>query len=548
MKRIIAVFVVLVLIISLAAPTYAATLTSWWSQIPVVSIAGDGEPLYDAEGNQIFKTTDILSGFDSDEDDEDGGILDAAVNILYPFLVEGMLQDNWDNYYDNLYNEIADIFEASLLTKDGEAPEGTGLSQQRKDEVAENLKKDAKEEWGCYLDWNYKFYYDWRLDPLTIADQFNDYIKAVKEVTGAPKVALTGLCLGTNVIFAYIAKYGTDDIHGIGINGSTVNGMDPLTEAVTGKITIDGNAIRRMLIDCNVYDVADIDDFIIKTVDLATKTGLMDMASGFTKSELYEKLEKSVTSALARASVLTWPGYWAAISAEDYDTAIEFVFGEEGSELRTEYAGLIEKLDNYNITVRQRIPEILKEVKDANINLCIIAKYGCQMVPISESSKLVSDQLASVKSASFGATTSTVYDTLSDEYIAERIKDGKGKYISPDKQIDASTCLYPDYTWFIKGNKHSNWSNWETQLLYTVVTANNQLTIDDFDFGQYVVYNKELSHADKMTEDNCHTEAWEADLEKDYPTSLVTKFLQAINSYIEWVKALFFFIHGLLSK
>ncbi len=541
MKKVISILLTLVLIFTFATPAFAATLTSWWSTIPVVSIAGDGEPLYDSEGNQIFKTTDILNGFGAGEDDEDGGVMDAVINILYPFLVEGLLTDNWDNYYDNLYKEMADIFKDSLLTKDGEAPEGTGLSQERKDEVAENLKHDAKEVWGCYLDWNYKFHYDWRLDPLTIADQFHEYIQAVKSVTGSPKVALTGLCLGTNVILAYIAKYGTDDIHGLGINGSTVNGMDPLSQAVSGKIAIDGNAITRMLIDCNVYDVAAIDDFIIKTVDLATKSGLLDKVSDFTKSALYKKLEKGVTSALARATVLTWPGYWAAVSAEDYDTAIEYVFGDEGSELRTEYAGLIKKLDNYNVTVRQRIPEILQSVKDANLNLCIIAKYGCQMVPICESADLVGDQLASVKSASFGATTSTVYDTLSEEYIAGRIAEGKGKYISPDKQIDASTCLYPDYTWFIKGNKHSNWSNWETQLLYTVVTADRQLTIDDFDFGQYVVYNKETNHADEMTEENCHTEAWEADRETDYPTNVLTKVFNFLKSLVEWFKALFEF-------
>ncbi len=539
MKKILSVLITLIMIFTLVTPAYAATLTSWWSQIPVVSIAGDGEPLYDANGNKIFKTTDLLSGLKGGEEDGDSDVMDAVINILYPFLVEGLLTDNWDNYYNNLYEEIADIFEDSLLTKDGEAPEGTGLSQERKDEVAANLQKDAKEEWGCYLDWNYKFHYDWRLDPLTVADQFNDYIQAVKAVTGAPKVALTGLCLGTNVILAYIAKYGTDDIHGIGIDGSTVNGMDPLTEAITGKIAIDGPAINRLLIDCNVYDVATIDDFIIKTVDLATKSGLLDKVSDFTKSKLYNKLEKGVTSALARASVLTWPGYWAAVAAEDYDTAIEYVFGEEGSELRKEYAGLIEKLDNYNVTVRQRIPEILYSIKDAGVNLCIIAKYGCQMIPISESSALVADQFASVKSASFGATTSTVYDTLSDEYIAQRVAEGKGKYISPDKQIDASTCLLPDCTWFIKGNKHSNWSAWETQLLYTVSTADRQLTIDDFDFGQYVVYEKETNFAVKMTEENCNCEAWEADRETDYPTDILTKVFNFLKSFFDWIKAAF---------
>ena len=542
MKKTISLILALTMAFTLAAPAYAASLTSWWSNIPIVSIAGDSEPLYDGNGKQIFKTTDILNGFKSEgEEDDDGNVMDAVVNVLYPFLVEGLLTDNWDNYYNNLYEEIADIFEDSLLTKDGEPKNGSGLSEERKKEVADNLQKDLKEEWGCYLDWHYKFYYDWRLDPLTVADEFNEYIQAVKKVTGAEKVAITGVCLGTNIILAYIAKYGTDDIYGLGIDGSTVNGMEPISEAVSGKISIDGNSIMRILIDCNVYDVADIDDFILKTVDLANKSGLIGAVSGFTESSLYEKLEKGVTSALARASVLTWPGYWAAVEKDDYETAKEFVFGEEGSELRKEYAGLIKKLDDYDKAVRQRIPELLGKVKSSGANLAIIAKYGCQMIPLSESQNLVADQFASVKNASFGATTSTVYDTLSDDYIAKKVSEGKGKYISPDKQIDASTCLFPDYTWFIKGNKHSNWSQWEKEVLYTVTTADHQLTVDDFDFGQYVIYDKENNFAIKMTEENCHIEAWEADKEVDYPTSIFTKIKNFFDALVAWFKALFEF-------
>lgn len=144
MKKLLSLLVVGVMLFTLGIPAYAATLTSWWSTIPVVSIAGDGEPLYDGNGNQIFKTTDILKGMTGD--DEDSDVMGAVANVLYPFLVEGMLFDKWDNYYNNLYEEIADIFEDSLLTKDGEPKDGSGLSEERKKEVAENLKKDAKEE------------------------------------------------------------------------------------------------------------------------------------------------------------------------------------------------------------------------------------------------------------------------------------------------------------------------------------------------------------------------------------------------------------------
>lgn len=216
-------------------------------------------------------------------------------------------------------------------------------------------------------------------------------------------------------------------------------------------------------------------------------------------------------------------------------TAIRYVFGAENDPKRTEYAGLIEKLDNYNTNVRQKIPELLMQVKNSGANVAFIAKYGAQMIPTSESAKLVADQFVSVNRASFGATTSTVYDTLSDEYIAAREAEGKGKYISPDKQIDASTCLFPDYTWFIKGNKHSNWSWWENDLIYTVVTADRQLSVDDFDCSQFVVYDKDRNWADKMTTENCNTEQWEANPDEDMPETKKEFIFVSVKALLEWL-------------
>lgn len=538
MKKLISLLLAVIMVFTVMMPASAASISGWGSQIPVVEISGDGEALYDAEGNQIFKTTDILSGIiGGDENEEEGdnnALIEAVVNVLQPFLFEGIAQDKWDNYYDNLYKEMSDLFSASLLNKDGTAPEGTGLSESRKQEVAANLEYDHKSGKGYYAELDYKFYYDWRLDPWEVADLFHAHVEKVKETTGSDKVAIIAKCLGTNVVLAYVAKYGTDSIYGLGFDGGTVNGMEPISEAISGKFKVDGDAITRTLIDCNVYNVFNVDEFIIQTVDLVTASGLLDTVVGVTKEYIYYKVVEGVTSALARSTVMTWPGYWAAVAAEDYDTAIKYVFGEEGDEKRTEYAGLIAKLNNYDKEVRQRIPELLMQVKNSGANVAFIAKYGCQMIPTCESANLVADQFVSVKRASFGATTSTVYDTLSDEYI----QSVGSKYISPDKQIDASTCLFPDYTWFIKGNKHSNWSWWETDLLYTVTTADRQLSIDDFEYSQYVVYDKDSNYAVKMTTENCNTEAWEAKDEIEGNYSVLLSVIRGLESFFSWLTML----------
>ncbi len=540
MKKLLAVALTFIMVFATAVPAFALGISGWGSQIPIVEISGDGEPLYDAEGNQIFKTTDLLSGLigggENKEDgaDDNSSLIESVVNVLEPFLLEGIAQDKWDRYYENLYKEMSELFAGALLDKDGTAPEGTGLSEERKSEIANNLKVNHKDYKGWYGELDYKFFYDWRLDPWDVADQFHAHIEAVKAVTGAPKVALIAKCLGTNVVLAYVAKYGTDSIYGLGFDGGTVNGMEPISEAISGKFRVDGNAISRILIDCNYFDIFSVDSFILQTLDLATKSGLIDTAVGITKEYLYYKVVEGVTSALARSTVMTWPAYWAAVADTDYDEAINYVFGDENDPKRTEYAGLIAKLDNYNVNVRQRIPELLRQVKDSGAKVAFIAKYGAQMIPTCESADLVADQFVSVTRASFGATTSTVYDTLSEEYIALRESEGNGKYISPDKQIDASTCLFPDYTWFIKGNKHSNWSWWETDLLYTVVTADRQLSVDDFDYSQYVVYKRDGNYAEKMTEENCNTEAWDADPGDVAPQTRAGFLIRFLTSLFRW--------------
>ena len=173
--------------------------------------------------------------------------------------------------------------------------------------------------------------------------------------------------------------------------------------------------------------------------------------------------------------------------------------------------------------------------------MCVVSKYGVQMIPTCESADLVGDQIASLYRSTFGATTSTVLTTLSDEYIEKQTNAGLGKYISPDKQVDASTCFWPDNTWFIKGVTHSDWTSFENNLTYTVITADRQYTINDFtDCGQYMVaipqrdedgnikYGRDGSsymYADyvEMTVDNCHVEAWADDV--DAEKNGITKFV-----------------------
>ncbi|MBO7318752.1 MAG: hypothetical protein J6V06_01865, partial [Clostridia bacterium] len=347
----------------------------------------------------------------------------------------------------------------------------------------------------------------------------------------------------------YLAVYpehAAQYIRGVAFDGSVVGGAEMLSEAISGKFNVDAAAINRTLKDCGAIGMFNIDGFINTTIEMLDRTGVLDAVIGKTKDWIYYKLVEGVTSALALSTFYTWPNYWACVSPEDYDTAKNYVFGPEGSEKRTEYAGLIAKLDNYNEVVRQRIPEILKTTVENGVNFGAISKYGFQTLPICETNYLVSDQFASVGRSSFGATTGTIYNDLTDDYIASRVEAGFGKYISPDKQIDASTCLFPNSTWFIKGSSHSNWSDWELRLLYDIASSKEKVTIYNSCWpSQFVVYKYTNPDEDTqgslevMTTENCDTENWEAEEKLDNPTDKYGKIFVALSAFLSWLVELF---------
>lgn len=549
MKKIISALLSIVFILNMAVPAFSWTdPNESRSQIPVIRISGDGEPLYDEDGNKIFHYKDIAKLVNGEGDSDNSELYKSMAKTLLPALAKGIATDNWDDLYAGLETEISKIFANSLLDENGNVTNNSGLSQDRIDQMEHKRHNSQKGEKGYFAISDYWFRYDWRLDPMETADEFNSYIKDIKASTGCEKVGIAATCLGTNIVMAYVAKYGVEDIQGIAFDGSVVGGAEILSEVICAKFDVAPPALMRVLRDVEGLGMFSMDEFLMETIDMAVQTGLLEGVISTTENLLYDKLVCGVTSALAVSTFYTWPNYWACVSPEDYEDAKYYVFGEEGSEKRTKYAGLINKLDTYDREVRQRIPELIQEIKDGGANFGVISKYGFQIIPICASSDVVSDQFASVKRSSFGATTSSVYETLSDEYIAMREAEGKGKYISPDKLIDASTCICPDSTWFIKGSSHSNWNSYESKIMYDIATADKQLTVDDLPYTQFMVYDTETDYLEPMTEENCHTENWDANPDIYKPESFLDKIKVAADAIIRWLKLLFEVIANSIAK
>lgn len=548
MKKIISAVLVFVMLFSCTASAFAADTGTPEADSPVIYIKGDSEKIYYDNDSQQFSISSAAKILGSGGKEN---IISSVSNILYPFIVEGIVFGSWDNYYEAVYKELSEAYDPVMLTKDGEPKEGTGISSEQRADNEAAMQTDRKNSRGKYDENAYVFHYDWRLDPIGEADKLNEYIEGVKKATGHSKVSISAKCLGCDVVLAYVNKYSSASLKGVAFSGSTSLGSEFISAAVSGNFGIDGNSISRFITNLsekdNVY--TEIIRPVSAIIDFLDNTGVLDPFSEEVREEFYSKIEYGIISAIALSTLLTYPGYWAIISEEDFENALLYVFGPEGGEKREEYKGLIEKITVYNETIKKNIPSIMLSLRDSDTNVCIISKYGTQMIPmIKGGTTYTGDEYVSVNHSSFGATASDIYSTLGEEYIAQRITEGCGKYISPDKMIDASTCMFPDCTWFIKGCPHGKYGAAEHALIMDVIDADRQLTVFEYELPQYLVFDFDTKITSPMTEENCHTEYFEANDRIDHPSTPQEMLSSFFSGIFRMFKALFELLFGLFTK
>ena len=198
------------------------------------------------------------------------------------------------------------------------------------------------------------------------------------------------------------------------------------------------------------------------------------------------------------------------------------VFANEFSD--EAYAGLKAKIENYNNKVRANKKQTLLDF-DAVGRVAVISKYGYNTIPMTNSWTTLSAAVIDTKNSSFGATTAKIGEYFSVEELS-----GKDmKYISPDKTIDASTCLFPDKTWFIKNAYHSEpdiTKPYYDKLLFTAEEA----TCDNSEVPRFMLYDREN---DIVTAD----ESVPQKTEKPTMFSIIFNFIKAfINKILDFFK------------
>lgn len=463
MKKIISVIVLMGMLLSLFVP-FAAAAERTYQDIPLVLLAGTSNTgIYNEKGEKIMpdndeKTNEVLS------DTKLMAELVASFGLA-------LATDKWDSYTDKLCAALDPIWAEQRCDKDGVPSDKTHLGWSWS---KEKLSK-KKSNFGVN---DFRFNYDWRIDPFIVADELHEYIKAVLEVTGKPQVGLIGRCYGSCVTSAYLEKYGDENLVDTSIfYCPMVKGVETVDALFTGSLKLEGETVSTYL-DYYLTQEKPIDDtgltdFIVNLLAIFNAYGVMDFAAeGVTN--FADLFIDRIFPRILRMSYAQDPGYWAMVSDERYEEAKAYVFGG----VEEEYATLIEKIDNYHYSVQVPLFDIIDSLIEKNdMNICVIAKYGIPTYPFFEGSNYQTDSSNSVGKMSFGATAATIDSVLSEDYISNAVSLGTDKYISADKKIDASTCYYKDSTWFFKDVGHMEYPAFIAGLMIYATRCTDQLTV-----------------------------------------------------------------------
>ncbi len=432
MKKIISVMLAIIIAFTLSASVYGTSVKE--AKTPTVVVSGmNFAGLVIDKGTENERSTlgEINAGeivftlvwgllktvLTMDSDGLTSMIFEYASNILKGY--------SCDENGDSVYN----------VSTDNEYPLSAGnytrFTEAEPTASAENgVVASCMEEFGA--DNTYFYYYDWRLDPFDIADGLNDMVELALEESGSDKVNIVCCSMGGVETVAYMTVYGTDKINNCVFLCSTVNGAYVVSDILNGKIKLTANSALNFLTKLAGEDM--------ETLMLILRYSGVGYLVGGLAGLLVDSLKEGAFNEVLKPNFATMPVLWALVLPDEYESAKKYCFGGE----EEKYAKLLERADKLQSMMKNR-DSMLDEAVKNGMKIAYVSNYNSPCVPVYERSETQGDGVLETALMAGGATVSDIGKTLDVE---------AGKYISADKIIDASTCTYPDYTWFVKDAPH----------------------------------------------------------------------------------------------
>ncbi len=473
-KKILCVIMSAVLLCALMLPAFAEEADNGYN--PVLIVNGISEfTLVDGNENNVFP-------LDSSQTTE-------LVTKVAPSVAKYLVDKDSDALMDTLIPAFYDWLSPLTCNPDGSvADDGVHLKYQFKESVdvegienvncADAMDKDlllaTVDAVGA--DKVYVYGLDWRLDPMVIADEINEYVQHIKEQTGYSKVSIAAISMGGVMVSAYLAKYGYADVSHVTMISSAFTGVDMVGQLFCKKVVLDEAGAQRL-----VNQLISIKG-VSKVLEM---TGLLKRLVPLLGTLVDEQIDRVYDEVLIPIFAYN-PSLWSFVDDEVYDEAkATMLAGAEDS--------FIDIIDNYHYNVQAKAADILKGAKAAGVKVAIVSNYNLQIAPITERSSYSADTVIETRHTSGFATVANLGETLGDGY-KQAVPSSKN-YLSSDGVIDASTCYLPDNTWFIKDMYHVGFDiESNNNDIYTwLMTADKQMDINSNPvYPQFNIYEEDI--------------------------------------------------------
>ena len=295
----------------------------------------------------------------------------------------------------------------------------------------------------------FSFRYDWRLDPWDTAANLNAYIQEVKQVTGHSQVVLTPHSEGGMICMAYFARYGYGDVHTFIPSMSAHNGLTMVGELANRHVQLGwAEGVEYLRSIGAASDGMGSNGLMVPAANLLQTSGIAEWLIGLL-SILLEHVQDRVYEEALIPLVMQWPAIWGFVPHEYYESARNDLLAD------AKYATLRKRADNlhYKAGAGYKADTLIKNAVKAGVRVYVIASYGYPTQPFAPNADIDADGLIDTGRESSGGTTAGLFNRTLPAGYKQKIDDGHD-HLSPDGKIDASTCLLPEHTWFIRGQLH----------------------------------------------------------------------------------------------
>lgn len=396
--------------------------------------------------------------------DPDRTVQSALKNLLLPLLLT-LATQNSIGIKKGAYKTLCDMFWVQATDKDGtpknnlitetfDGPISTMPDAQKNIFYNETPIKSFADLVG--EDNLYFFAYPLVGDPMQAGAKLHEFIQMVKAQRGTDKVNLLTLSLGGTVLSAYL-DLKNEPYNGIASDYNDINRIINGVSALNGSEIMSDFFSRNFLLD-NAFIYRDYFPALMEGETGSPLMGyLVNIAIRLLPRRAFEHLLTGAVDGVLETFMLYNPQFWALVPSQDYEMLAERYFSAP------EFAEIRAKTDRFQ-RARNALPNNLVTLKtDFGVNTQTVCGYNqvfsdgaYKYFGIMKSTLTTnSDGIIHLASTSMGATYGSANTPLSDTYLAGR----DPAYISPDRIVDASTCLFPNNTWFWTDQHHEAASN-----------------------------------------------------------------------------------------